>query len=382
MQGILTKNRVSKLWRRRSLPNPHNAQPLTALPAILSAMEPVTHFLTGACLSRAGFNRKAAYATLAMTLAAEAPDLDVLWGLRGPVAGFQHHRGITHTFIAAPVIALVTVGVVWLIHRWRKKPPAIAPRWGLLWLFSLIAVLSHLLLDYTNNYGLRPFFPFNDHWYARSIVFIFDPIIFLALLASFIMPWIFGLADREIGARRILFRGRGWSIAALIFILLWWSLRNAEHAHAIELVHNGGFVSEPITRIDAEPSIIDPFAWRVIAETHDDYWITEVHTLHDDVQSDTASIIYKPQVTPAVAAAKQSYLGRVYLDWAKFPLVTDMGNAPIPNAWTPQSGWHTVQFQDLRFGNPGSDSNPLGAWAYIGPGNEVEAMFMSGHEQK
>ena len=35
-------------------------------------MEPVTHFLTGACLARTGFNRRTAYATLAMTLAAEA----------------------------------------------------------------------------------------------------------------------------------------------------------------------------------------------------------------------------------------------------------------------------------------------------------------------
>jgi inner membrane protein len=65
-------------------------------------MEPVTHFLTGAVLSRAGFNRRTAYATLAMTLAAEAPDLDVLWAIRGPVASFQHHRGITHTFLRRP----------------------------------------------------------------------------------------------------------------------------------------------------------------------------------------------------------------------------------------------------------------------------------------
>lgn len=349
-------------------------------------MEPVTHFLTGACLSRAGFNRKTAYATLAMTLAAEAPDLDVLWGIRGPVAAFQHHRGITHTFIAAPVIALVTVGAVWLIHRWRKKPPAIAPRWGLLWLFSMLAVLSHLLLDYTNNYGLRPFFPFNNHWYARSIVFIFDPVIFVALLATFIMPWLFGLADREIGARRTQFRGRGWSIAALVFIVLWWSLRNAEHAHAIELVRNGGYVREPITRIDAEPSIVDPFSWRVIAETHDYYQVIEVHTLHDDVESNTAAMLYKPPVTPAVAAAKQSWLGRVYLDWSKFPVVTDLGNATAEGAPPPDPGWHTVEFQDLRFDNLASESGDgngtiLAGWAYVGPANEVEAMFMGGHEQ-
>lgn len=57
------------------------------------SMEPVTHLLTGACLARAGFNRKAAYATLAMVLAAEVPDLDMLWAIKGPVAAFQHHRG-------------------------------------------------------------------------------------------------------------------------------------------------------------------------------------------------------------------------------------------------------------------------------------------------
>src|SRR5271170_3203372 len=83
-------------------------------------MEPVTHFLTGAVLGRAGFNRRTAYATLAMTLAAEAPDLDVLWGFRGPVAVLEHHRGITHTLLGAPFVALATTGTVYLWHRFRK----------------------------------------------------------------------------------------------------------------------------------------------------------------------------------------------------------------------------------------------------------------------
>jgi len=150
-------------------------------------MDPITHFMTGANLGRSGFNRKTAYATLAMTLAAEAPDIDIFWGFRGPLVGFEHHRGITHTLIAAPVLALVTTAVVWLIHKARRKPlkPGLPPpRWGLIWLFALIADLSHLLLDYTNNYGIRPFFPFNPRWYARSIVFIIDPLIFLALLGA------------------------------------------------------------------------------------------------------------------------------------------------------------------------------------------------------
>src|SRR5271163_4474207 len=80
-------------------------------------MEPVTHFLTGACIGRAGFNRRTAYATLAATLAAEAPDMDVFWSFAGPVTGFQHHRGITHTLIATPFAALIITGLVWCLDR-------------------------------------------------------------------------------------------------------------------------------------------------------------------------------------------------------------------------------------------------------------------------
>ncbi len=353
-------------------------------------MEPVTHFLTGACLGRSGFNRKTAYATLAMTLAAEAPDLDMLWGFRGPVSVFQHHRGITHTIWAAPVVGLVTTGFVWLVHRLRKKDPAIPPRWGLIWLFAMIAQLSHLLLDYTNNYGLRPFFPFDPHWYAWSIVFIFDPWMFLVLLSALVIPWILGLAEGEIGARKKPFRGRGWAIAALTFVLLWWGLRNAEHLHAMELVRTGSYTREPLLRVAAEPHMLDPFRWHALMETRDYYQTAAVQTLSDEVDTGANDIIYKPRVTPAVAAARQSYLGRVYLDWSQWPLTTDDGPVPAPGSnLLPLPAWHTVEFQDLRFGytplaaeaaDPPHGS-PLSGWVYVGPARAMEGMFMGGREQ-
>src|SRR6202051_4382653 len=112
-------------------------------------MEPVTHFLTGACLARTGFNRKTAYASLAMTLAAEAPDMDVFWEFRGPVAALEHHRGITHTFLCAPLVALGVTAVAWLWQRSPREQPILAPRWAMLWLLSLLAVLSHIFLDWT-----------------------------------------------------------------------------------------------------------------------------------------------------------------------------------------------------------------------------------------
>ncbi len=176
-------------------------------------MEPVTHFLTGACIGRAGFNRKTAYATLAAVLAAEAADLDVVWGFAGPVEGLKHHRGITHTFWAVPVVAGVVVGAVWLLDRWLKarrrkvekndQPASSQPiHWGWLYLTACVAALSHLLLDWTNNYGVRPFFPFNPHWYAGSFMFIAEPVVWALLFLALFMPWVLGLADREIGARK------------------------------------------------------------------------------------------------------------------------------------------------------------------------------------
>ena len=55
-------------------------------------MEPVTHFLTGAALARAGFNRKTALATVTMTLAAEAADIDVEADVRRIQVGHAHRR--------------------------------------------------------------------------------------------------------------------------------------------------------------------------------------------------------------------------------------------------------------------------------------------------
>lgn len=355
-------------------------------------MEPVTHLLTGACIARAGFNRKTAWATFALVIAAEAPDIDMLWSLRGPVETLQHHRGITHTLIAAPFMALAVVLFTALVafawRRLRRKKPQPSQRihWGWLWFGALIADLSHLLLDYTNSYGLRPFFPFNKHWYAWSIVSIFDIWILLALVLGLVIPAILKLADQEIGDRRKRFRGRGWAWAALIFIVLYWSLRNAEHLHAEALLNSGNDTAANIQRVAVEPSMADPFHWTGLIETPNAYRIAQVDTLSNDITLSPA-ILYKPTVTPAVAAAKKSYLGRVYLDWSKWPIVEDMGEIPIPDAPAPPQGahWHAVQFRDLRYDHGPAANPPLSGWVYVNvaPGQppQVEGMYMDGRSQ-
>ncbi|HVZ82752.1 MAG TPA: metal-dependent hydrolase [Terracidiphilus sp.] len=361
-------------------------------------MEPVTHFLTGACIGRAGLNRKARYATLAAVLAAEAADLDVVWGWAGPVEELKHHRGITHTFIAVPVVAAVITGAVWLYHRWRARRSrageSAAPlSWTWVYITALIAALSHLLLDWTNNYGLRPFFPFNPRWYAGSFVFIAEPVLWALLLAALIMPWLLGLADREIGARRNAFRGQGWAIFALSGMVVVWGWRWAEHAAALNLLAQTQTTSVPATRMAVEPYPVNPWRWHAIIETPTYYQTAEVNTRTGEIDSDSQQdVIYKPTDTPAVEAAKRTPLGQVYLDWGSWAVVRDLGQDPVPALDPPKlppgRTWTTVGFSDLRFGYPflGRDRStgppPLSGWVYIVDGREEAGEGMGGNVQK
>ncbi len=73
--------------------------------------------------------------------------------------------------------------------------------WGLLYLFACVAGYSHLLLDFTNSYGLRPLWPWWPKWYSWDIVFIVEPLLLLFLIAGLVLPGLFAMINREIGAR-------------------------------------------------------------------------------------------------------------------------------------------------------------------------------------
>src|SRR5213078_4052613 len=148
-----------------------------------------------------------------MTSAAEAPDLDVLGNFKGPVFGFAHHRGFTHSFLGLFLVSALVVGFMYLVWRLRGRRtniPNLPPRWGLLFLFAYIAGLSHILLDFTNNYGVRPFWPFWEKWYSWDIVFIFEPALYILLISGLMLPLIFSFSRRESSLQ-----GRKFAVAAL-----------------------------------------------------------------------------------------------------------------------------------------------------------------------
>ena len=321
-------------------------------------MEPITHFLTGACLARAGLNRKTALATATLTLAAEAPDIDVLGNLKGRVFGFAHHRGFTHSFLGLLFVSAMIVGVVYLWWRLRGrkiKDPNLPPRWGLLFVFAYLAGLTHILLDFTNHYGVRPFWPFLEKWYSWHIVFIVEPTILILLVTGLLLPVLFSLINDEIGVRRKGPQGRLAATLALAGVVAVWGVRDYEHRRAVNALEARVYEGAEPLRASAYPSWINPFRWYGVVETRNFFATMLVDSTVPDADPEgQMRIRYKPEETPVTLAAKKSYLGRVYLDWAKYP-ITETEEIESPPGYI-------VRFTDLRFDYPGrTGHSPLSA---------------------
>jgi inner membrane protein len=114
--------------------------------------------------------------------------------------------------------------------------------------------------------------------------------------------------------------------------------------------------------VSAYPSLADPFRWYGVVETPGFFALAPVSSLGPEVDpEDKLEIRYKPEETPVTLAAKKSYLGRVYLDWAQYP-ITETETLQGPE------GGYIVNFQDLRFvqlpglfGRRGEPRRALGA---------------------
>jgi len=335
-------------------------------------LEPVTHFLFGANLGRAGLNRKTALATATLTLAAEAPDLDVFSRFGGSAFALNHHRGFTHSFLGVPVVAAVVVAFMYGIWRLRKRKtrnPNLPPKWGLLYAYACLAGVSHILLDFTNSYGIRPWWPFSERWISWDIVYIVDPIILVVLTLGLIVPALFSLIDQEIsssGGRDKSPPGRVAATVALLAVFGLWGLRDYEHRRALAALETRTYQGVDALRVSAYSYPWNPFRWFAVAETPAFFATMNVNSLGPEVDPEgKMQIRYKPEETPITLAAKRSYLGRVYLSWAQYP-ITETEELQANGAGSAHAAY-IVRLIDLRYAYPGQSSSRamLGAHVFL-----------------
>jgi inner membrane protein len=289
-------------------------------------MDNLTHTLLGAALSRAGLDQKMRHASVVLMVAANLPDLDIVAGAWGNLAYLQYHRGITHSMVGVTGLGLLFAGVIFFLQRksWRRHPESFSsPSFPVIALVCLVGTWSHLLLDFTNSYGVRPFLPFSSRWVAWDIEFIIDPVILTVLVSGLVLPSLFKLISEEVGARAKV-RGRGGAIVALIFIVALWAVRDWNHRSAIAKLSAFTYRGEDTVTLLAYPRPANPFVWNGIVETEHAYFTLEVGPDFSALSLNKARVFYKPEDNEFLRAARETRTARIFLSFSRLPFYTVM----------------------------------------------------------
>jgi inner membrane protein len=364
-------------------------------------MDNLAHSLVGLTAAKAGLERFSAYATTVCVVSANAADADfvsLFFGDRWTL--LQHHRGITHSLVGTFGVALLVPTFALLIElvvcRIRGRTRRI--RFAGLLLASSVAAATHPVMDWTNNYGVRPLLPWSGRWFYGDLVFIVDPYIWLGLgavafllssdkrwkiygwsligsMATLVLVatalqqgpegtavrlalavWLVGVLTiitlRVFGRQRH-FAG-GTAKAALALLLLYGAALGLAHraaaAQAVNVANNiAALRAERVIRIATMPSEASPFRWQSVAETDSAFYRFPLNLEGEQspVNSDDVARFQKPEgrEEPLVSTAEQDRRAQALLGFARFPLARVSADNCIGQA--------LVQFADLRYTEPG-----------------------------
>lgn len=303
-------------------------------------------------LARAGLGKFAPQGTLLLAVAANAPDIDVVSWLGGPLVYLEYHRWIAHSLLAMPVIALLPVAIARIVHRGSFP-------WFRAFVLALIAVSTHLLLDLTNTYGIRLLLPFSSRWLRLDITNVIDLWLWAILLFALAAPALARLVSSEIGAKAN--PGRGWAMAALTLVALYDFGRYLAHERVLAMLNSRVYRAEVPIRVAAFPNVGNPLRWTGLVEVSDAYVMLPIG-LPDDFDPTRGREFFKAKRSPAMEAAAKTPAFRVFLDFSAFP-VWRTRPAVEPETAT------RVDVLDLRFGNPGQPG--FNASAIVDASNRV-----------
>ncbi len=298
-------------------------------------MDNLTHTLTGLVLSRTGLNRWHARSGLVLMLAANVPDIDIVTALRGSLTYFEYHRGLSHAIAMAPLMALLPVLLVCGIYRTTQG-------WKAAYALSIIGVASHLLLDWTNTYGVRFLLPFSARWFRLDLNSIIDLWIWGVLLLAGIGPLLGRLVTSEIGGKAG--SGRGLAFFALSFLVVYDFSRYLIHQRAIEALNSRVYQGGAPIQVAAFPtSAVNPFEWAGWVERPEVAMRFSMNLLADFDPTTPVLVVHKPEPAPALDAARQTFPVRKFLEFAQYP---SWQVIPVADP----EGAHRVEVRDWRFG--------------------------------
>jgi inner membrane protein len=287
-------------------------------------MDTVTHAVTGLALgalaqgiSGTGNDQTHTALMWAALVASQAPDFDVLVRLIGGKTSYlKYHRTFTHTL----PIMIISSGILTIFLKYFY-PLAV---WQPVFIWSLIAMLIHVLMDLTTSYGTKALWPLNKNMLALDWVMIVDPVILL-ILGGAVAVWYFNSLPTI-----PLF------VTTFTITLIYIIIRGFLHKTLVESIQK--------RYTDGTCSVIPTFSinnWNFVIEKEmtDNAKLFIVGSISLHPRKIVVEKEYTCTGSPQLSVAKQSNLGKTFVNFARHLAV-----------WQQQGNNGTIiTLADLRF---------------------------------
>jgi inner membrane protein len=213
------------------------------------------------------------------------------------------HRGLSHSVLCAPLIALAATALAKLVFR---RAAAIS-----IFLWSLPAVLfAHLLADAWTGWGTRLALPFSDARVTLDWMMVVDPLFTLPLLVGAL--W--GIRRRTLIRRAVL---TGAAVSCLYL-----ATRVAIRADLTARVQASYPKAEAV---QVFPSWLGPIHWRYVAVVSDHYAVGSVNAFAAPREQ---AVHPRPPPDALSPFARSNETVREVLAWARFPVVDEQARPP------------------------------------------------------
>ncbi len=319
-------------------------------------MEPVTHALGGAVMAFTLPRRlRRWWFPLWAAAVAASPDLDVLF-VHNPLQYIEYHRGITHSLLGGPGLALLAALMPVFLTRRRKEMPYDTVRWTLpaAWGFACLLIFHHIWLDCMNSYGTQVFLPFSDYRVRWNALFIVDILLLLPLLAGV-----------------LLFRNRqkvmvGLLLWTLLYPLGALGIRLGLETHLKEILPATGTFDrqsastglhlpdsdqgnwQEVRALHLVPDAFSPFHWKLILDTPA-AWDTAGYSIWTELPHSFLTYA-KPSQKLWQELGEKDRMFHLYQRFAVYPAVDRVIDGSDRTPELPPASREWV-FSDLRFGS-------------------------------
>lgn len=136
-------------------------------------MDPITHAVVGAAIAvligePASLSNPAFISCIS---GAVIPDSDIIMQIKGHYKYLKSHRGISHSIPMLFLYSGLITAALWLIFGGILSTKVFA--------YALIGCFSHILLDITNSYGAKIFWPLYNKKITTDLLLIYDPMLII-----------------------------------------------------------------------------------------------------------------------------------------------------------------------------------------------------------